>query len=304
MARWREFRQVDVFTTTAYAGNPLVVILDADGLDAGQMQDIAAEMNLSETSFVLPPTAQGAGYAMRIFTPTHELPFAGHPSVGTAFVLHEEGRFGTHAKAFTVRQQVSIGVLPIEIDPAVIPSPRVMMTQGEPKRGADCSDVPRLASAMGLRLEDIAATGLPVQVSSTGLQQMMVPVSSLEAVRTMRPDMRALSELERAMGVTGFEVFTLDTKTDADVHVRFFVPGSGIDEDPATGSAAGALGAYLVRHRAVDTGRETVKLVVEQGEELQRPGRVEVEVGHANGEPKTVRVGGTCVTIMKGKILA
>lgn len=299
-----ELRQVDVFTQTPYAGNPLAVVLDAQGLSTGQMQAIAAEMNLSETSFVLPPDRPGADYRMRIFTPTLELPFAGHPSVGTAHVLFEEGRFGTGTGIVTVRQQVAVGVLPIEIRPRPNGPPLVLMTQSKPEFWPRYDDVGRLASALGLRPEDIQRSGLPVHVASTGLQQMMVPVASLDAVVGMKPDMRVLAELELALGVTGFEVFSLETRSGATVHVRFFGPASGVAEDPATGSAAGGLGAYLVKHKAVDVSRSPVHITIEQGEELKRPSRIEVEVDHQKGEPKAVRVGGTCVTVFKGKLLS
>ena len=267
------------------------------------MQAIAAEMNLSETAFVSSSSSSEADYELRIFTPNRELPFAGHPSVGTAFVLYEEGRFGKKASKFTVRQQVKIGLLPIEIDPTA-DGVRVMATSGRPERGNACEDVEAAVSALGLRMGDVTGTGLPVEASSTGLQQMMVPVVSLDAVRTMKPDMRAVTDLERAMGITGFAAFVLSSHGDANVHMRFFTPASGIAEDPATGSAAGALGAYLVRHGAVDVSEETVRLVIEQGEEVRRPSRIEVEVEHEGGEPKVVRIGGASVTLMKGQILA
>lgn len=299
-----EFRQVDVFTATPYAGNPLAVVLDAQGLSTEQMQAIAAEMNLSETSFVLPPEKAGADYWVRIFTPTLELPFAGHPSVGTAHVLFEEGRFGDGAGVKTVRQQVAIGVLPIEIRPRAEGPPLVLMTQGKPEFWPRYDDVGHLASALGLWPEDIQRGGLPVQVASTGLRQMMVPVASLEVVVAMKPDMRVLATLETALGITGFEVFSLETRSGATAHVRFFGPASGVAEDPATGSAAGGLGAYLVKHKAVDVSRSPARITIEQGEELRRPSRIEVEVDHQEGQPEAVRVGGTCVTVLRGKLLA
>ena len=300
--KWREMRQVDVFTKELYVGNPLAVILESDGLESRQMQAVATEMNLSETAFVLKPTSSEADYRLRIFTPTVELPFAGHPSIGTAFVLYEYGRFGDKNSKFSVRQEVDIGVLSIEVNPT-IPGVRVMMTQGEPERGLACDDVERLILALDLNVDDVMETGLPVEVSSTGLRQMMVPVGSLKAVREMQPDMRTLVEVERALNVTGCEVFTLSSSPDTDAHVRFFGPASGIDEDPATGSAAGALGAYLVRHGAVDTTNNPVLIVVGQGEELGRPSRIEVEVQHEAGIPKVVRVGGFCKTVLKGQLL-
>ncbi|MBM3947719.1 MAG: PhzF family phenazine biosynthesis protein [SAR202 cluster bacterium] len=302
MVKEYEFRQVDVFTTTPNAGNPLAVVMDAQGLSTGEMQAIAVEMNLSETSFVLPPERPGADYRMRIFTPKLELPFAGHPSVGTAYILFEEGRFGKAAGPITVRQQVAIGVLPIEIRSSPGGPPLVMMTQGKPEFWPRFEDLGRLAAALGLRTDDIRRSGLTPQVASTGLKQMVVPVASLEAVTAMKPDMRVLAELETALDVTGLEVFCLQTRSGVTAHVRFFGPASGVAEDPATGSAAGGLGAYLVKHEAVDVSRSPVHITIEQGEELKRPSRIEVEVDHQKGEPRAVRDGGTCVTVFKGKL--
>ena len=299
-----EFRQVDVFAAAPYAGNPLAVVLDAHGLSTEQMQAVAAETNLSETAFVLPPDNPRADYRMRIFTPTLELPFAGHPSVGTAHVLYEEGRFGEGTGPITVRQQVAVGVLPIDIRPVADGPPVVMMTQGKPEFWPCYEDLDRLASALGLRPEDIQRSRLPPQAASTGLKQMAVPVASLDAVVNMKPDMRVLAGLERGLGVTGFEVFSQETRSGATAHVRFFGPASGVAEDPATGSGGGMLGAYLVKHKAVDVSRSSVRVTIEQGEEMRRPSRIEVEVEHLKGDPKVVRVGGRCVTVLRGKLLA
>ena len=296
-------RQVDVFTDRPYGGNPLAVILDADPLSTGQMQAIAREMNLSETSFVTSPTAPDADYRMRIFTPSRELPFAGHPSVGTAHVLFEEGVLKAGSTPAVFHQEVGIGVLPIEIRPQE-PSPRIVMTQGTPEFDDALHGLERLSAALNVDKAAIEASGLQPQIVSTGLRQLMLPIAGLEAVQQIKPDLRALEELEKEMEFTGCSVFSLQTVSpDTTAHVRFFTPTSGISEDPATGSAAGALGAYLVRNGVLGDTRGRIELTVEQGGEIGRPSRIYVEVEHRGKSPTLVRVGGYSVTILRGELL-
>ena len=297
------FRQVDVFTDRPYGGNPLAVILDADPLSTGQMQAIAREMNLSETSFVTSATAPDADYRLRIFTPSRELPFAGHPSVGTAHVLFEEGVLKAGSTPAVFLQEVGIGVLPIEIQPEDRP-PRIMTTQGTPEYGDVVHDLAALSRALNVDQAAIEASGLQPQIVSTGLRQLMLPVAGLEAVQQIKPDLRALEELERGMEFTGCSVFSLQTVSpDTTAHVRFFTPASGISEDPATGSAAGALGAYLVGNGVLGNTGGRVELTVEQGGEIGRPSRIYVEVEHRGKSPTLVRVGGYSVTILRGELL-
>jgi len=299
----RSFRmkQVDVFTDRRLTGNPLAVILQGEGLTSEEMQAIAREMNLSETTFVLPPTKTGADYKVRIFTPTKEIPFAGHPSIGTAHALAEEGRIKVKEGTTIVNQEVGIGVLPIEIVRDRNGNSLITMTQGQPKVGRVLQKV-RVADALGIPAEDIGLEGLPVQVSSTGIDQLMVPIRSLEQVQRLSPNLEHLKRLEQELNITGCCTFSLRTiSPEAFVHMRFFAPWAGVPEDPATGSAAGALGAYLVAHGVLGS-KSPVSFAVEQGIEIQRPSRITVLVQQEAGVPSVVKVGGRAVTVLDGEI--
>ncbi|MCX5732710.1 MAG: PhzF family phenazine biosynthesis protein [candidate division NC10 bacterium] len=296
------FEQVDVFTDRPFAGNPLCVVPDGAGLSTEQMQAIAKEMNLSETTFVLPPTDPQAAYWMRIFTPAKEIPFAGHPSVGTAYVMACAGRFPLQEPVTRIFQQVGIGTLPLDIEVTDGKPGRVVMTQGAPSFGAVLRDLTPFADALGLDPLILARAKLPIQVVSTGLEHLMVPLPDLEAMGGLQPNFSALDVVLRDRGALGCFVFTLETiSSDAFAHARMFAPGAGISEDPATGSAAGPLGAYLAIHGALP-GKQT-SFVIEQGVEMGRPSRIWVEVGRdAAGMPNMIRVGGTTVPVIRGTI--
>lgn len=294
-----EFRQIDVFTDRPLAGNPLAVVLDADEMDGGAMQSVAAETNLSETAFVLRPSEPTADYRLRIFTPRRELPFAGHPSVGTAFALLEEGRFGSPEKALSVRQEVGIGVLPIGIE-LTGDGPLITMTQGRPEVSERVEDAGDIAAVLGCDAAEVSQSMPGPRVASTGLRQLMVPLASVEAVSRLSPDLSALALMERRLGVTGVSAFAVDGP--GRVRCRFFSPRSGISEDPATGSAAGALGAYMAVEGMLDLGGGTADLTVSQGLEIRRPSRMDVRVRAEGRVPTLVQVGGRCVTVLRGTL--
>jgi trans-2,3-dihydro-3-hydroxyanthranilate isomerase len=304
----REYRfvQVDVFTDTPFGGNPLAVFPDAAGLTTVDMQRIAREMNLSETTFVLPPQAPQADFKVRIFTPVKELPFAGHPVVGTHWVLAHLGRVPLREPLTRVTFELGVGVLPGDLQVIDGRVDRVVMTQDRPAFHAMLEDVGDLASGLGLTPEAITETRLPVQVVSTGVPQMMVPVRSLEEVQRLDAgelNVTALNRACRAVGTECVMVFTFQTEQPrSTVHVRMFAPLLGVPEDPATGSANGALGAYLVKHAAVPLAESTVHIVSEQGAELNRPSTLYIEVDHRDGEPTAVRVGGQVVSLIEGLI--
>jgi trans-2,3-dihydro-3-hydroxyanthranilate isomerase len=304
----REYRfiQVDVFTDTPFGGNPLAVFPDAAGLTTEEMQRIAKEMNLSETTFVLPPRASDADFRVRIFTPVRELPFAGHPVVGTHWVLAHLGRVPLREPLTRVTFELGVGALPGDLHVIDGQVARVVMTQDRPTFHALLGDVADLASGLGLPPQAITETGLPVQVVSTGVPQMMVPIRSLEEVQRLDAgelNVNALNRVCRALGTECVMVFTFETEQpDATVHVRMFAPLLGVPEDPATGSANGALGAYLVQHAAVPRTEPTVHVISEQGAELSRPSTLYVEVDHVAGRPIAVRVGGQVAPVIEGLI--
>jgi trans-2,3-dihydro-3-hydroxyanthranilate isomerase len=202
--------------------------------------------------------------------------------------------------------ELGVGVLPASLHVSKGQVEMVVMTQDEPTFHMVVEDITNLAKGLGLPPEDISGTGLPAQVVSTGLPQMMVPVQSLSSVRALdasKLDTVTLNRVSTAFGTNVVLVFSLETeKPEVTAHARVFAPLLGVPEDPATGSANGALGAYLVHHRAVPITEPTVHIICEQGSEIERPSTIYVEVDTIEEEPKAVRVGGKVVAVVEGVI--
>ena len=308
------FTQLDVFTDRAFCGNPLAVFPNAEGLSDEQMQQIAREMNLSETVFVLPSEKEEVLRRLRIFTPSNELPFAGHPVVGSWNCLAREGIVPKPDNGngwVQIKQEIGIGILPVDIEFKDGDPERVVMTQGKFEiRGEidDWRDQADIARALGLAREDLDES-LPIQAVSTGNTMLLVPVRSLADLGNCRVNQPLLSEIyERSDffgGGTGCYAFTRETIEigEARAHARFFI-GQNIGEDPATGSAAGPLGGYLVHHGAagVDPSDGVYKFVIEQGDFINRPSRIGLEVKGEQGKVEEVRVGGTSVVVARGTV--
>ncbi len=298
------FVQLDVFTREPLAGNPLAVFPDAAGLDARTMQALAREMNLSETTFVLPSSA--ATRRVRFFTPSTEIPLAGHPTIGTWWMLAETGALEIRPTGVThVTQETGAGVLPVDIHTENGRVTRVVMTQAEPQFGDPLSPGARLAKALGGGAGLLPKQPAP-QVVSTALPQLMVPIKSLAKLKALPSGGAgmALASLLREMGTDCAMCYTLETeRAGATVHCRMFAPGLGVTEDPATGSAAGALACYLVWHGQVRPHDGVARITVEQGIEIGRPSLIHVEVAVGNGgEITDVRVGGEAVTVITGEV--
>lgn len=294
------FIQADVFTNRAFAGNPLAVIPDGSELSTDEMQQIAREMNLSETTFVLSPSDPKAQYRLRIFTPASEVPLAGHPVVGTFFVLAQRGRIPLKEGTNRIFQQCGAGTLPVDIYSVQGNVERVVMTQAKPEFLGVVNDRQLLADAVGLEAECLLPDELPAQVVSTGLPQLMVPARTLKDMERIELDLVAMRKIFREVETDCFMIFTRETvHSKSTVHARMFAPFLGVTEDPATGSASGALGAYLVRHRLVDS-EPTARILVEQGYEMGRPSAIHVEVDGTPGQPTEVRVGGQAVEVAEG----
>ena len=298
------FFQVDVFTDKPFGGNPLAIFPESDGLTAEEMQHLAREMNLSETTFVLQPESPMADFKVRIYTPIKELPFAGHPVVGTHWLMAHLGQVELHEPITRVHFELGAGVLPADLHVADGRVEQVVMTQNQPIFHAILEDTTELAAALELQPDAIADTGLPVQVVSTGMPQMMVPVRSLAEITELNPaqfNIAALNRVCKANNTESVMVFTFDTELPgSNVHVRMFAPLVGVLEDPATGSANGVLGAYLVHHQAVPITGSTIHLLSEQGLEINRPSKLYIEVDISEKEPLAVRVGGQVVLVAEG----
>ncbi|RIV31320.1 PhzF family phenazine biosynthesis protein [Micromonospora radicis] len=275
---------VDVFTDRPYAGNPLAVVFGADGLATEQMQALAREFNLSETVFVLPATQVGATYRARIFTPTAELPFAGHPSVGAAVTASRRGLFGVGQ----VSQECGAGVLPIELTET-----GATLTGGTPTLGPELDPEPLLEMA-GLAAADHA--GPAPRVAGCGLEFPFLPV---------RPDALARARMNPAVaaryGIEHVSVFSWDASTQT-AYARVFVPGLGVPEDPATGSAALGLGVWLVASGMLPGDRRS-SYTVRQGVEMGRPSTLACTVTAADGVAVGATVAGRVMAVARGEIL-
>jgi len=277
---------VDVFAAHPLAGNPLAVILDATDLDPGRMQAIATELGLSETVFVLPPENRAVA-RLRIFTPVRELPMAGHPVVGAAWVLHREGRL---ADAGVV--ETGVGPLAVSADPD-----GARMEQARPVAGPRVDPEP-VARALGVQ----AAPAPAAQVWSTGIPLLMLAAADPEALTRARPDAHRLAELSGSGGWLGVSLYSAEAAGPGATRarVRFFAPGEGVAEDPATGSAAGALGACLAAAGMGDG--EGLRMTVTQGVEMGRPSEIQVLVDAPGGTPARVEVSGAVHLVMEGQL--
>ena len=299
------FYQADVFTNLPFGGNPVAVIPDAQGLTDQELQQIAREMNLSETVFVFPPTEEIATAKIRIFTPTQEIPFAGHPVIGAFYVLGKLNRLPLHEPVTRLVHECNIGLFPVELHVRKGQIHRVVMSQPKPEFIGSIDaieDLYDIAKALGLSKSFITGAKLPIQVVSTGLPVIIVPVRSLTAVKSIVPDSAVINELCERHGANGIMVFTTITVEElSTVHTRMFASPIGVTEDPATGSASGALGAYLVRHGVVEV-RPITEIIAEQGYEMDRPSRIQIQVESDDDAIQKVKVGGQVVMIIEGRL--
>ena len=291
----RRLYQLDVFTTKPFAGNPLAVVTDGDGLARSRMQAIAREMNLSETVFVQRPTNNRALARLRIFTTTRELPLAGHPVIGTWFLLAELGVVPAQEGPVHILQQTGAGILPVEISFHDGRPERVIMTQKSARFARARFSRAALAQALGLRPGDLAPA-LPIEFVSTGIFNLMIPFARRAVLARIQMNLRALSRLLGSSGVMAY-CFALGGQGKA--YARGMLPWE-LGEDPATGSAGGSLGAYLVQHGQLQPDK---KLEITQGVEMGRPSHIQVVVAKERGK-LIARVSGSAVRVLEGHIEA
>ncbi len=269
------FALVDVFTTVPLAGNPLAVVPYLPGLPEEVLPRLAREFNQSETTFLFPPTVAAAHWRLRSFTPAGVEVFgAGHNALGAWWWLAARGHLALTTPSARFQQQLGTQVLPLTIHVGDGGLHSIGMEQSPPRFGTHADDHPALAAALGLAVRDLAIGSLPAQVVATDVAHLMVPVHP-GALARLRPDPHRLASLVSALGGEGCYVFsTAPERPEATAEARFFNPGIGIAEDPATGTAAGPLAALLVHHR-VTTGP---RVVISQGLQTGRPSRLEVMV--------------------------
>ena len=282
---------VDVFTDRPFGGNPLAVFTDGSGISPELMQSIANELNLSETTFVLPPEDVANDFRVRIFTPGKELPMAGHPTIGTTFILARERMIALTGDETTIKLEEGVGTIHVTLELKDGVPDLIWMRQPNPTFGARFDDVGPIAEMLSLPPEAIE-TAWPVQVVSCGVPFLFVPLQDLQAARAIRFRLDVSERILRDLGVSEVFVFTTDTEiAGSSVHSRMFAPALGIQEDPATGAASGPLGCYLVRYKVFPEA-ERSEFISEQGIEMGRPSIIRISIENRAGEITGVMVGG------------
>jgi len=294
----RRYVTVDVFTDRVFGGNPLAVVLDAGGLSTAQMQSIATEFNYSETTFVLPPQNAANDAQVRIFTVRSEIPFAGHPNVGTAFVLATQATKPPPRLKF----EEKAGLVPVEI---LTEQGRIVgaeLTAPQPLKRLSTLSAEQAASCLSLSAADVKTDRHAPQIASVGLPFLIVEISSREALKRARPDAAAFARAFQFDGLNVVYFYTRDVpagEKPLDLQARMFHPGaSGLSEDPATGSATVAAAALLADLDNTQDGE--LKLRIGQGVDMGRPSLLLTRVRKHNGAVVSAHVGGNCVPMMEG----
>jgi trans-2,3-dihydro-3-hydroxyanthranilate isomerase len=290
-----EFWIVDVFAEEKYAGNQLAVVLDAAALSGEQMQTIALEMGFSETTFVLSREESEGGYDVRIFTPGEEVPFAGHPTLGTAWVLRNELPRG---EASSITLNLKVGPIPVTVE--TNDGDEILWMLQNPPRFGRILPRERAAALLDIAPDDVDAR-FPAQEVSTGLPFLLVPLRGLSAVRRSRLNRDRYGELVRETGIKGVFLFGAETyRPENRINARMFADDLGVPEDPATGSANGCLAGYLVHHRYF--GETSVDVRVEQGFEIRRPSLLRLRAAEKTGGID-VLVGGRVFPTARGELI-
>ncbi len=297
-----EYHTLDVFTEERFGGNPLAVLPDATGLDGAQMQRIALEFNLSETVFVLPPEDAANTANVRIFTPASELPFAGHPTVGTAALLAElDAHEGDDIKGEILLEE-KVGVVPVAVSRTNgAPTFGRFTAAVLPKPDGEVPATDAIARALSLDEREIGGNGHVPGVVNAGNTFLFVPVKNLDAVARSEIDTAAWKVISSGRGWIGVQVYCAGgTVPEAAFHARMYGPDFGVPEDPATGSAAATFPGQIAACEALSDG--THSWLVEQGYEMGRPSQIYIEADVENGNLAAVRVGGSAVRVSAGVI--
>lgn len=302
-----EFVQLDVFASRPLEGNPLAVFTDARGLSDAEMQALAREMMLSETTFILPrdiPSERQQGVKVRIFTVDEELPFAGHPTLGTAFTLHgtdrrartEEHMIRTRSHENVIHLDLKVGKIPVTFEEGQGGHMFGEMRQRDPSFGAVHSPE-EVARATGLKLDDLDPS-VPIQTVSTGLEFTLVPLRALETLQRLRVSWHQIAGyLERTHSRFFYFVCRGGVDPAARLHARMIFDNG---EDPATGSAAGCAASWAVRHGLIPPDQRSL---IEQGMEIKRPSQLFVRASREGDHITNVRVGGYAVEILRGEVV-
>lgn len=290
------FMQVDAFTDRPLGGNPCAILFDTDELDEKTMLAIAREMNLSETSFVR--RSPIADFGVRYFTPSEEIPLAGHPTIATVFALVDSGRLRLRGEATTISLELKVGPIVVEIYSQGEKVERIVMTQKKPEF-LSIHDPQAVAPIFGLDVKDILSE-CPIQTVSTGTPQLMVPVRNLEVLKRVQVNAFALKRLRDGSDFFSVHLFCLEGASDeGQTFARHFATPPDVLEDPFTGSATGGMAAYLWHYGLIDEPF----FIAEQGHWMNRPGKAMVEVIGPRHDIQSVKVGGGAVTLIRGEFI-
>jgi trans-2,3-dihydro-3-hydroxyanthranilate isomerase len=294
-----KYHLLDVFTNRAFGGNQLAVFTNARGLPTSLMQTIAKEFNLSETTFVFPAESPENDYKLRIFTPGAEVPMAGHPTVGTTYVLALKKMLEFKAPLSTFRLEENVGVIPVSLQGSGAQPDYIVMTQPLPTFEPEFTGRDLVAGLLSISTADLAE-GLPLQVVTCGVPFLYVPLKNLEVAGRVKLRLDIWEKEFKGTNAAHIFVFTTQVENEGStVHSRMFAPAMGITEDPATGAASGPLGSYLVRHKVVPEA-DPAKIVSEQGLEMGRPSFINIEIDCEDGEISGVRISGQCFYMGEG----
>ena len=293
-----KFYTCDVFTSDRFGGNQLAVLPSAEGLSASQMQQIAREFNFSETTFVL-PAESGNTRMVRIFTPTREVAFAGHPNIGTAFVLASAGLLGEFGDELTVNFEEQAGLVAVAIEKRGGSQFHCELTAPQALTIGGAVSTALASSALSLGPEDIVCDNHPPQVASVGLPFLIVEITNREALGRAKINQAGIEELD-ALGLPADILFYTHESGDLDIRARMFAPLDGVPEDPATGSANCALAALLGQLDSSENGDYSWRIA--QGVEMGRPSLLQARVRKRNGVVTSTMIGGNCVMVCEGAI--
>jgi len=293
------FIQTSVFTDDrfTFSGNQLATFLDLseDDLSSDEMLGITREMNFSETTFVLPSTEKQCVKKIRIFTPGSEIPFAGHPTLGTAYVLKNKGIIGENQKY----SHLELGIGPIRVE--FFENDFVTMQQPEPSFLKEFTQKNMIENILGLSSRDVSEQW-PIRFVSTGFPFLIIPLTSLSSIKSIKLNVNLLSETLKDFPSQALLVFTPETvHSDSHVHARMFAPSAGVFEDPATGSAAGPLGAYLAKYNVINKHSTGSKFIIEQGYEINRPSKLIAQCIYESSKNIAVNVKGQVRKTAEGK---
>jgi trans-2,3-dihydro-3-hydroxyanthranilate isomerase len=298
-----QFYTADVFTDRIFGGNPLAVFPRAEGLTSQQMQKIAAEFNLSETVFAFPPQTPEGTRRLRIFTPAKELPFAGHPTIGTACVLAAIGEITLQGEGAAIVLEEGVGAVRVKIR-AVAGEPVIaeLTVPQMPELGPEPPAIPELAAILSLDPADLLDGELSPQSLSCGVPFLFIPVRDRSALGRIRLERQRWQQLLANYWASSIYVFTTDAESpDCDFRARMFAPALGIAEDPATGAAVAALAGYLAVREQQEN--RTLEWAIEQGMEMGRPSWLRLSVEKQAGEIRAIRVGGSSVLVSEGTMV-